>query len=144
MTDTANAKPRPATLHPGWILLGGLFVTPLLGAAFSAYNHARYRSWVGAFAAIALAVAGGLLSGTAIAALGPQVGYGVALALHFATVGGLFWEQILFRRAHLPERHVRWVWPVFVGFLVWLVVRAFPAVVWIITGDPALRPFAGA
>lgn len=143
MTDTAHAHHHPATLHPGWILIGGLFVTPLLGAVFSAYNHARHRSWIGAFGAIALAAAAGVFSGTAIAAFNPQVGYGVALALHFATVGALFWEQVVFRRAHLPERHVHWVWPVFVAVVVWLLIRAFPAVVWIITGDPALRPFTG-
>jgi hypothetical protein len=140
MIDT-SANSSPAVVHVAWVLLGGLFVSPLLAASFAAYNHARHRSWVAAFGALALAIAASIATGTAVAALPPTLAYGAVLLFHFGAVGALVGEQIAFRRKLSVARHVHWAAPALIAALSWLLVRALPGVVWIFTGDPALRPF---
>ena len=138
---TTSTTLRFATLHPGWVLVGALFVTPPLGASFAAYNHVRHQVWGRAFAAIVLAAAAVVLGGAAPLVLSAKVGFGVALGLHFAVSGVLFWEQVQFRRSNPRGAPVPWIWPVAVGVAAWAALRALPAVVWVITGDPAVRPY---
>lgn len=141
-SPAAGPAGGPPLHGPGLIAACTFLFSPVVGGAIAAVNHWRCGDSRRALGVVVLGI--GLLGlATVLGAVLPDsVARAAGIGLSVGAAMVLYQDALQLRSRFPTAPSASPLWPIAggVGFMVLLV--ALPVVAWIVTGDPALRPFA--